>query len=188
MASRRPRSTRGWLAALLASGAPGGLVAFVATEADVPELARLSLEAFGDQALIPAGLFYYLNQGHALVFGLKQGSSIVSYCVIELNDGMRRIYVVETFTRAAVRGRGLGSWLRARVEDVGIHLRYRYIASHVAVTNMPARRLNEKAGLEVVRRIERYYDDGRDGLYLRKTLELPAPAPATAKRAASPKR
>jgi ribosomal protein S18 acetylase RimI-like enzyme len=182
MASRRPRPIRGWLAALLASAAPDGLVGFVATLADVPELARLSHEAFGDQALIPVGLVYYLDQGHALVFGLKQGSDIVSYCVIELNDGMRRIYVVETFTRAAARGRGLGSWLRARVEDVGIHLRYRYIASHVAVTNTPALRLNEKAGLTVVRRIEGYYDDGRDGLYLRKTLELPAEQPTRRKR------
>lgn len=182
MASRRRRPIRGWLTAHLGSAAPAGLVAFVATEADVPELARLSSETFGDNALVPAGLVYYLRQGHALVFGLKQGPDIVSYCVIELNDGMRRIYVVETVTRAAVRRRGLGSWLRARVEDVGIHLRYRYIASHVAVTNAPARRMNEKAGLAVVRRIEGYYDDGRDGLYLRKTLALPP------RRAASPKR
>ncbi len=143
----------------------------MATRADVDELASSSVEAFGDQALCAAGLRYYIERGHALVFGLRKRAAIVSYCVCELNDGMGRVYVVETFTEAALRGKGLGSWLRARVEDVAVHLGYRHIASHVAVNNTAAQRLNEKAGLEVVRRIRRYYEDGRDGLYLRKTLD-----------------
>jgi ribosomal protein S18 acetylase RimI-like enzyme len=183
MAPRRHRPIRRWLADRLRSAAPEGLEGFVAVAAHVPELARLSAEAFGEQALTSVGLAYYIDRGHALVFGLAQGAEIVSYCVIELNDGMRRIYVVETFTHSRLRGRGLGSWLRAQVEDVGLHLGYRYIASHVAVTNAPALRLNEKAGLVAVRRIEGYYDDGRDGLYLRKTLAPPTPAKRPRRRA-----
>lgn len=167
----RDRPSPRWLSALLRRSAPRGTVPFIARPADVDELVALSVEAFGDQALSHAGVRYYLERGHALVFGLRKGRAIVSYCVCELNDGMGRVYVVETFTAAALRGKGLGSWLRARVEDVAVHLGYRYIASHVAVTNAAAQRLNEKAGLAVVRRIARYYEDGRDGLYLRKTLD-----------------
>lgn len=170
MTSRLDRPSRRWLAALLRSTAPRGLVPFVATRSDVRELATLSVDEFGDQAMSPAGLDYYIERGHALVLGIRKGRAVVSYCVCELNDGMRRAYVVETLTLASLRGRGLGSWLRARVEDVAVHLGYRYVASHVAVSNAAARRLNEKAGLVVVRRIPEYYDDGRDGLYLRKRL------------------
>jgi ribosomal protein S18 acetylase RimI-like enzyme len=154
----------------------------VATRAEVDELASASASAFGEQALCAEGLRYYIERGHALVFGLRKGAAIVSYCVCELNDGMGRAYVVETFTEAALRGRGLGSWLRARVEDVVVHLGYRHIASHVAVTNTAARRLNEKAGLAVVRRIRKYYEDGRDGLYLRKTLDPSQRSRATTRR------
>lgn len=186
-ASARPRrpSPR-WLSARLHRAAPRGVVPFVATRADVDELVALSVEAFGDQAIGHAGVRYYLERGHALVFGLRKRGAIVSYCVCELNDGMRRAYVVETFTAAALRGKGLGSWLRARVEDVAVHLGYRYVASHVAVANAAARRLNEKAGLEVVRRIPAYYKDGRDGLYLRKTLDPSArPRAAAGRRGAA---
>jgi ribosomal protein S18 acetylase RimI-like enzyme len=171
MVPRERRPSRRWLTTLLRGSVPRGVEPFVATRADVDELASSSARAFGDQALCPAGLRYYIERGHALVFGLRKGAAIVSYCVCELNDGMGRVYVVETFTEAALRGKGLGSWLRARVEDVAVHLGYRHIASHVAVNNTAAQRLNERAGLEVVRRIRRYYEDGRDGLYLRKTLD-----------------
>jgi ribosomal protein S18 acetylase RimI-like enzyme len=180
MARARRRPTARWLASLLRRTAPRGLAPFVATHGDVDALVRLSEEAFGEQALSHAGVRYYLERGHALVFGLRKRNAIVSYTVCELNDGMGRVYVVETFTQAALRGKGLGSWLRKRVEDVARHLGYRHIASHVAVTNTAAQRLNEKAGLAVVRRIAKYYEDGRDGLYLRKTLE-----PATGVRPAA---
>lgn len=173
MADRRP-SPR-WLSSLLRRATPRGLAPFVATRAEVDEIVALSVEAFGEQALSHAGVRYYLERGHALVFGLRKRGVIVSYCVCELNDGMGRAYVVETFTAAALRGKGLGSWLRARVEDVATHLGYRHIASHVAVTNTAAQRLNAKAGLSVVRKIPRYYEDGRDGLYLRKTLDPAVP-------------
>ena len=175
MASADRHPSPRWLSSLLRRSTPRGLAPFVATRADVDELVARSVEAFGDQSLSHAGVRYYVERGHALVFGLRKGAAIVSYCVCELNDGMKRVYVVETFTAAALRGQGLGSWLRARVEDVAVYLGYRHIASHVAVTNLAAQRLNEKAGLSVIRRIPQYYDDGRDGLYLRKTLEPSAP-------------
>lgn len=179
---RERRPSRRWLTTLLRASAPRGVEPFVAARVDVDELASLSEEAFGEQALCAAGLRYYIERGHALVFGLRKRAAIVSYCVCELNDGMGRVYVVETFTAAALRGKGLGSWLRARVEDVAVHLGYRHIASHVAVTNTAAQRLNEKAGLTVVRRIRKYYEDGRDGLYLRKTLDPSARGRTSARR------
>ena len=182
MARAERRPTTRWLASLLRRTAPRGLIPFVATRGDVDELVQRSEEAFGEQALSHAGVRYYLERGHALVFGLRKRGAIVSYTVCELNDGMGRAYVVETFTAAELRGKGLGSWLRARVEDVALHLGYRHVASHVAVTNTAAQRLNEKAGLTIVRRIRKYYEDGRDGLYLRKTLDPAAPGRASARR------
>jgi ribosomal protein S18 acetylase RimI-like enzyme len=188
MSPRDNRPSRRWLTTLLRSAAPAGLVPFIAIGSDVTELGILSVAVFGDQSLSTAGLRYYIERGHALVFGLRKGTAIVSYCVCELNDGMGRVYVVETLTTAELRGQGLGSWLRARVEDVAVHLGYRHIASHVAVTNTAAQRLNEKAGLAVIRRIPKYYDDGRDALYLRKTLEPSARTEAASKRRAAARR
>lgn len=158
--------------ALLRPKEPRGFSAFVAADADLDELAAASLAAFGeDNALRRADFRFYLHKGHSLIFGLKKQGAIAAYCVLELNAGQARIYVVETHTAPELRGQGLGSWLRGRVDDVARHLGYRHIASHVAVTNTPALKLNEKANMVVLRRIDEYYADGRDAYYLRKTLE-----------------
>lgn len=174
MASRPHRLNDSRIAAvrdeLIIPEAPPGYAAFVATDDDITEIAAASLAAFGTSSLIRADLLRYLHKAHALIFGLRKRRALVSYCVVELNSGQRRIYVVETYTDAKLRGKGLGSWSRARVDDIALYLGYRHIASHVSVTNTPALRLNEKANMAVIRRVEGYYDDGGDAFYLRKTL------------------
>lgn len=163
-----------------------GLSAFVASDHEVPEMVQLSRDAFGGDAMNRSDFAFYLHRAHALVFGLKKDGAVVSYCILELNAGQHRIYVVETCTAPALRGHGYGFWLRTRVTDIARHLGYRHIASHVAVNNTRALRLNEKVGMVVIRRLERYYDDGRDAYYLRKTIdEAPAAEQAAAEAPAA---
>lgn len=174
MTERPRRLNRSALASvqseLLMPKVPPGFGAFIATDEDLDALAAASLGAFGDGSLTRSSFRFYLHKGHALIFGLKKQGDIAAYCVIELNAGQARIYVVETYTAPELRGKGLGSWLRLRVDDIGRSFGYRHIASHVAVTNAPALKLNEKANMTVMRRIQEYYADGRDAYYLRKTL------------------
>jgi ribosomal protein S18 acetylase RimI-like enzyme len=157
-------------AELLVPHAPRGLTGVVADGAHIPELAALSQEGFGSAALGRDVFHFYVHEAHALILGLQQRQSIVSYCVIELNAGQRRVYVVETFTTAALRGLGHGSWLRGRVEAIALTLGYRSITSHVSVHNEAALALNRKAGMTIVRRVSGYYEEGRDAFYLRKVL------------------
>lgn len=174
MSSRPPRLTpkrrTALCAELLVPRAPRGFTAFVAEDAHIDELAALSEQAFGDVALTRPEFRRYVHKAHALILGLQKRGAIASYCVIELNAGQRRIYVVETYTAPALRGKGYGSWLRGRVDAIGEALGYRSITSHVSVRNTPALKLNEKAGMSVVRRIPGYYEDGGAAFYLRKLL------------------
>ena len=157
-------------AELLVPHAPRGLTALVADGDHVPALAALSREGFGAAALGLDRFDFYVHEAHSLILGLQKRRSIVSYCVIELNAGQRRVYVVETFTTAALRGLGHGSWLRGRVEAIALALGYRSITSHVSVHNTAALALNRKAGMTIARRVAGYYEDGRDAFYLRKVL------------------
>jgi ribosomal protein S18 acetylase RimI-like enzyme len=176
-------------AELLVPHAPRGLTAFVADDDHIPALVALSREGFGDAALDRRDFAFYVHEAHALILGLQKRQSIIAYTVIELNAGQQRVYVVETFTVAALRGRGHGSWLRGRVEAIARALGYRSITSHVSVHNTAALELNQKAGLTVARRIRSYYEDGRDAFYLRKVLSPAEPAISAARtRSAAPRR
>jgi ribosomal protein S18 acetylase RimI-like enzyme len=157
-------------AELLVPHAPRGLAALVADGDHIPALTALSQQGFGAEALGRAEFHFYVHEAHALILGLQERRSIVAYCVIELNAGQRRVYVVETFTTAALRGLGHGSWLRGRVEAIARTLGYRSITSHVSVHNAAALALNRRAGMTIVRRVSGYYGDGRDAFYLRKVL------------------
>jgi ribosomal protein S18 acetylase RimI-like enzyme len=174
MSKRPPRLTpkrRTTLCAeLLVPHVPRGFTALVAEDEHLEELAARSREAFGDAALTTTDLRRYVHKAHAMILGLQKRGAIVAYCLIELNAGQRRIYVVETYTASELRGKGYGSWLRGRVDAIGETLGYRSVTSHVSVRNTPALKLNEKAGMTIVRQIPGYYDDGRAAFYLRKLL------------------
>lgn len=172
--TRRPRrlspARRARVCGELLARAPRGLRGFVANAGHVSVLATLSREGFGAEASSRKTFAFYVGRAHALVFGLERRGDILAYTVIELNTRQQRVYVVETFTAAAVRGRGYGAWLRGRVEAIARALGYRTITSHVSVHNTAALALNQKAGMTIVRRIPAYYEDGRDAFYLRKLL------------------
>lgn len=155
----------------LARRRPGtGLRAFVVTAEDLPEIAAMSRAAFGEEALAPTKLRFYLERAHALAIGLRRVKAIVSYTLVELNRGQRRVYVVETCTRAEEQGRGHASWLRARMAGIAHRLGYRTQTTHVRASNLAAQELNRRAGMQLVRRIDGYYDDGEAGLYLARAL------------------
>jgi ribosomal protein S18 acetylase RimI-like enzyme len=171
---RPPRLTaaivRRLAAELEARRAGAGLRAFVMTAADIPEVAAMSATAFGEEALTPAKLRFYLERAHALAIGLRRRQTIVSYTLVELNRGQRRVYVVETCTRAGEQGRGHASWLRARMAAIAYRLGYRTQTTHVRLSNTAAQELNRRAGMVLVREIAEYYDDGETGLYLARPL------------------
>lgn len=165
-----PKRRTALCAELLAPHAPRGFTAFVADDEHLAELAARSKQAFGDAALTTTELRRYVHKAHAMILGLQKRGVIVAYCLIELNAGQRRIYVVETYTAPELRGKGYGSWLRGRVDAIGQTLGYRSVTSHVSVHNTPALKLNEKAGMTVMREVPGYYEDGRAAFYLRKRL------------------
>ena len=147
-----------------------GLAASVLGAEDIDHLAALSRAAFGDEALTPAKLRFYLTRAHALALGLRRGPAIVSYTLAELNRGQRRVYVVETCTRAGEQGRGHASWLRKRLAAFAFALGYRTQTTHVRRSNTAAQELNRRAGMQLAREIPHYYDNGETGLYLVRAL------------------
>lgn len=161
----------GRLDAALGHPPPGaGLRGFVIGARDIEQVAALSLAAFGDEALTAAKLRFYLGRAHALALALGRGDAIVSYTLAELNRRQRRIYIVETCTRAGEQGHGHASWLRARLAAIAFALGYRTQTTHVRLSNTAAQELNRRAGMHLVREILNYYDDGETGLYLARAL------------------
>src|SRR5690606_19244013 len=133
-------------------GRPGpGLEAFVVGAEHIEQLAALSLAAFGDDRLPFAKLRFYVERAHALALGLRRGPVIVSYTLAELNRGQRRVYIVETCTRAGEQGHGHASWLRARLAALAFALGYRTQTTHVRQSNRAAQQLNHRAGMQLVR-------------------------------------
>ena len=165
-----PAIVRRLAAELQQRRAGAGLRAFVMAAEDIPEIAAMSATAFGEEALSPAKLRFYRERAHALAIGLRREDAIVSYTLVELHRGQRRVYVVETCTRADEQGRGHASWLRARMAGIAYRLGYRTQTTHVRKSNTAAQELNRRAGMVLVRAIDEYYDDGETGLYLARPL------------------
>lgn len=147
--------------------APSGLRAFVAREADLPELVALGDDLFGHEALTRANWRYRLLRGHSLILGLRDERRILCYTVVELNVRQRRAYVVETGTAPEARGRGLARWVRAAMHGVIAAQGYRTVATHVRVRNTAAQQLNLSLGMRFDARILAYYDDGEDAFSYR---------------------
>lgn len=166
-----PADAAAFLAEVLTPLAPPGTRAFVAGPADAAEVSALSVALFGEEGLDAPGLRRTLRDGHTLLFGLREDGALVSYTLLELNRRQARIYTVESGTVPAARGRGLHLWHRARMEDLGRRHGYRTLTSHVRPDNTPMLRLMARTGMQVVARLPGYYDDGGDGLYLRKRLD-----------------
>lgn len=172
MAARRLTEAEkaGFLREVLAPAAPAGTEPFVATAADAVGLSVLSCTLFGDEGIGPAQMRRTLRHGHAILFGLAEGETVLSYTLLELNVRQARIYTVESGTIPAARGRGLHLWHRAQMEALGRRLGYRTLASHVRPGNTAMLRLMARTGMAVVARLPGYYDDGGEGLYLRKQI------------------
>jgi ribosomal protein S18 acetylase RimI-like enzyme len=137
---------------------------------DLPEIAALSRQTFGDEALTPKELRRLYTRAHALVLALRRGPALLGYTVLELNRRQRRIYVVETCTHPHARGGGLAAHLRACVVELAHQLGYRTIASHTRLSNQPAQRLNLRAGMALIGQIDDYYEDGEAALYFKRSL------------------
>ncbi|MCB9527370.1 MAG: hypothetical protein H6701_03075 [Myxococcales bacterium] len=159
-----------FLREVLVPAAPPGTEPFVATPADAEGLSALSRALFGDEGFGPAQIRRTLRHGHGILFGLAAGEEVLSYTLLELNMRQARIYTVESGTVPAARGRGLHLWHRAQMEALGRRLGYRTLTSHVRPGNAAMLRLMARTGMEVVARLPGYYDDGGEGLYLRKRL------------------
>lgn len=151
---------------------------FLAGPADAPELAAISLAAFGEEGFDERVFRRYLTRAHAAILGLRRGAAIVSYTVAEFNRRQRRVYVVETCTRPDARGAGHALRLRAELERLARGLVYASITSHVRASNLAAQRLNERAGMERVGIVRAYYDDGEAAHYFRRGLLPRAVTPA----------
>jgi ribosomal-protein-alanine acetyltransferase len=136
--------------------------------AELDRIVEIEKASFGRYAY-DRNLFaeFFHNCGE-LFLVVERGKTVWGYIVTCIRG--QRSELVSVAVDPAARGKGLAS---ALLESTFRRLRRRGIRSirlMVKATNRSARVLYEKYGFEKVRIVQRYYEDGGDGLLMMKPL------------------
>lgn len=146
------------------------LTAFFAAGPDFDEIAALSLQGFGDEALSAATLRRRVLRGHAALFGLRGPDGIAGYLLLYLNQRTRRAYVNEVLVAPVWRGQRLSVWLLGTAELIARQAGMRTFAAHVRGSNTPSLRAKLRQGMVEVERLEGWYPGGEVAIYLKQRL------------------
>ena len=140
-----------------------------ATRADIDGV--LALEAlFPSDRLSRAALRRFLRVPNARVWVAVQNQAVVGDVILLLRRGADYGRVYSVVVAPEARGQGLGDRLIAQAErTVRAEGRHR-LRLEVRRDNTAARALYAKRGYGEVATLNRYYEDGADGLRLEKIL------------------
>lgn len=146
------------------------LCPFVAAATDVPALAELSLDAFGEEALSAATFRRRIVRGNALAFGLRDSEGIAAYLLLYLHRRTLRAYIHEALVVAPWRGRRLSTCPLAAAEGAASAAGMATLSAHVRVGNAPSLQGKLRQGMVIVGRLPAWYTDHEDAFYLRQRL------------------
>ena len=143
---------------------------FFASGEDFDEIAALSLQGFGAEALSAATLRRRVLQGHGALFGLRGPDGIAAYLLLYLNRRTRRAYVNEVLVAPVWRGRRLSVWLLGAAEVLARQAGMRTFSAHVRASNTASLRAKLRQGMAEVERLEGWYPGGETAIYLKQYL------------------
>jgi ribosomal protein S18 acetylase RimI-like enzyme len=142
---------------------------------DLNALVALENRCFEHDRLSTRSFRYFLTKSQAEIWVV--GAPIKAYGLVLFHRGtsLARIYSLAVHPEA--RGQGLARRLVTAMERSAVEHDILFIRLEVADDNHGALNLYRALGYETIRRLQRYYDDGHDGLRMEKRLQLDRPKP-----------
>lgn len=141
-----------------------------AQEADFDTLVALERDTFVSDRMSPRQWRFHLDNPHARVRVLQLDAEICGASVLfyRRGSGIARLYSMAV--ARAQRGRGFGELLLCDAIDLARDRGAKEMRLEVREQNASARRLYERHGFTLWRRLPAYYEDGSDGMRLRCVL------------------
>lgn len=140
--------------------------------------ALLALEAlFPSDRLSRASLRRFIANPRAVFLVAEHGGRLVANLLLLTRKGSRHARIYSLVVDPAARGLGLARQLVRAAEDAACARGCHAVLLEVRADNAAARSLYRQLGYGVDRELPGYYDDGADGLKLRRELAPAAESP-----------
>lgn len=140
------------------------------TERDLPRILEIEHASFGDEAYDRNLFAEYLRTCGDLFLGAWRGRKLCGYMLTRRRGDHPRAELVSVAVDPALRGQGVAA---ALMRSTLRRLRYRGAGRFTLMvkwTNATARRFYERYGFVKVRLVQRYYEDGQDGILMGRDL------------------
>lgn len=144
-----------------------------ATLQDLEQLLALERD-FPSDRLSRRSLRRLLTQATADVWVCTAGDHVLGDAVVLYRAAGKTARLYSLVTDAKARGRGVATALLKAVEAAARRRGVGRLCLEVRPDNVAAIKLYEKFGYRLVRRIEQFYEDGRDALRFERVLTAPA--------------
>ncbi|TXH03338.1 MAG: GNAT family N-acetyltransferase [Nevskiaceae bacterium] len=113
---------------------------------------------------------HFLRAPSAHVWVVESGDHLSGSLILLTRRGGRSARIYSVIVLPEMRGQGLAARLVAEAEAEARRLNLEAVTLEVRRDNVPAQALYRKLGYVEVRTLPGFYDDGADGLRLRKAL------------------
>ncbi len=140
-----------------------------ATRADLLAVYRIETTSF-PQPWPYAAFEQFLGQPGFLVAGDRSVDGFIVADTVP-NGGTPLGHVKDLAVRPDARGEGLGANLLGTALSICRQQGVGRVKLEVRETNEPAKRLYDRFGFEIHRRLPRYYDDGEDAFVMVRSLQ-----------------
>ena len=141
-----------------------------ATLEDLESILRLE-QTFGAEAFSKRSLRHFLIRGSTLVMEHELGN-IMGYAILLTRRGSTKARLYSITIDPDHRGRGWSKQLLSATEEEARALGCIQMTLEVAVSNVIAKALYDRAGYSIVKLLPGYYRDGGDALKMAVTLDI----------------
>jgi len=145
-----------------------------AARSDLPALLRLEA-LFPSDSMSRRSLRRFVDAPNAVFLVADRGGDVLGNLLLLTRRDSRRARIYSVVVDPQARGLGIAQKLVASAQTDAAKLGCDEVALEVRSDNTAARSLYAKLGYEAEGELPGYYDDGSDGLHLRKSLR-PEPA------------
>ena len=141
-----------------------------AVMADLPGLLRLEKQGFNSDRISARSFRRWLRNGHEGLAVACDSEQVFGYVLILHRRGSAVVRLYSLAVDKAASGQGIGRALLRWAENKARDWSAQRIHLEVQHDNQFALQLYRSAGYELVKRLPGYYENGADGLRLRREL------------------
>lgn len=141
------------------------------TEANLPELMRLSVRCFTGSEIYNRETFeYLLREPRVVAYQMITSSSNIAAFVFVIDNRSLIAHITTIAVAPEHRKRGLARILLARTEKTLAVKGFESMILEVRVSNLAAQNLYSNSGFVIIQKLNDYYHDGEDAYMMSKSL------------------